>query len=62
METARAAAREALEDTKQQLANLIPRVQINAPLTLNAITPYEQTFQSSIGREVCLFWTSLVPI
>ncbi|KZV77563.1 hypothetical protein PENSPDRAFT_621082 [Peniophora sp. CONT] len=52
METGRAAAREALEDTKQQMANLIPRMQLNAPLTLNAVTPYEQTFQSTVGREL----------
>ena len=54
METGRIPAREALEDTKQRLADLIPHMQLNAPLTLNAVTPYEQTFQSTVGREVRL--------
>ena len=54
METGRIPAREALEDTKQRLADLIPYMQLNAPLTLNAVTPYEQTFQSTVGREVWL--------
>ena len=52
METGRVAAREALDDTKQRLTSLIPHMQLNAPLTLNAVTPYEQAFQSTVGREV----------
>ncbi|KAI0034942.1 hypothetical protein K488DRAFT_76951 [Vararia minispora EC-137] len=52
METSRKAAREAMDEVKKRLALLAPRVELNAPLTLNAITPYEQTFTSTVGREM----------
>jgi len=52
MESTRRQAREAIEATKQKFAVLVPKARLNAPLTLHAITPYEQTFQSTVGREL----------
>jgi hypothetical protein len=55
METSIHAAREALTQTKKRMATLLPKARLNEPLTLNAVTPYEQTFVSSVGREVRSF-------
>jgi hypothetical protein len=52
VETSLKAAREAIAETKKRLALAVPRVELGAPLTLNAVTPYEQVFASSVGREV----------
>lgn len=53
METSRQAAREAILETMQRLKEVVPKCRLDEPLTLNAVTPYEQTFQSTFGREVC---------
>jgi hypothetical protein len=52
METSREAARIAIEDTIAQLKEIVPGIPLDAPITLNAITPYSQTMQTTFGREV----------
>ncbi|KAI0076260.1 hypothetical protein K474DRAFT_1663241 [Panus rudis PR-1116 ss-1] len=45
METSRAAARDALHAVIKQLEDVVPKAHLDAPITLHAITPYEQIFQ-----------------
>ncbi|KAI0322276.1 hypothetical protein OF83DRAFT_1038394, partial [Amylostereum chailletii] len=52
MESSREAARNAIRETMLKLAKVIPAAAVNAPLTLNAVTPYDQTFKSTVGREL----------
>ncbi|KAI0067830.1 hypothetical protein BV25DRAFT_1819276 [Artomyces pyxidatus] len=52
MESSRQAAREAIKETMSKLGETVPRSRLDAPLTLNAVTPYEQTLQSTFGREL----------
>ncbi|KAF8649825.1 hypothetical protein AX16_005590 [Volvariella volvacea WC 439] len=52
MESSRSAAREALLAAIAQLEGVIPTVNLHEPLILNAVTPHEQTFQTTFGREV----------
>lgn len=53
MEGGRAAALEAMAECIERLEKLVPRTRLDAPLTLNAITPHMQTFKTTFGREVC---------
>ena len=52
MESSRQAAHEALKDAIAQLERVVPTAKLDEPLTLNAVTPYPQTLQSTFGREV----------
>ena len=52
MESNRQAAHEALKDAIAQLERVVPTAKLDEPLTLNAVTPYPQTLQSTFGREV----------
>lgn len=52
METSRRAAHDALKACIAQLDRLVPSLKMDEPLTLNAVTPYPQTMQSTFGREV----------
>jgi hypothetical protein len=52
METTREAARIAIENTIARLKEIVPGVPLDAPITLDAITPYPQTMQTTFGREV----------
>jgi len=52
METSRASAKEALLDAISQLEELVLTADMKAPITLHAVTPYAQEFQSTFGREV----------
>jgi hypothetical protein len=52
METSREAARIAIENAIAQVKEVVPGVPLDAPITLNAITPYSQTMQTTFGREV----------
>ncbi|KAI0048014.1 hypothetical protein FA95DRAFT_1558551 [Auriscalpium vulgare] len=52
MESSRQAAREAILETIARLLEVVPKSRLDAPLTLNAVTPYEQTFQTTFGREL----------
>ena len=54
MESSRQAAHDALKDAIAQLENTVPHARFDAPLTMNAVTPYPQTLQSTFGREVGL--------
>ena len=52
METSREAARVAIESAMAQVKEVVPGIPLDAPITLNAITPYSQTMQTTFGREV----------
>jgi len=52
MESSREAARIAIESAIAQLKEVVPGVPLDAPMTLNAITPYSQTMQTTFGREL----------
>jgi hypothetical protein len=52
MESSRGKAKEALLEAIAQLEAVAPTCDINAPITLQAITPYMHEFQSTLGREV----------
>lgn len=52
MESNRSAAREALVETIQHLETVILSTQMNAPITLHAVTPHPQQFETTFGREV----------
>ena len=52
METSIKAAHEALTECVERLRREVPNLSVGEPLTLNAVTPYPQTFQSTFGREV----------
>ena len=54
MEISREAARIAIENTIAQLKEIVPNIPLDAPITLQAITPYSQTMQTTFGREVLL--------
>lgn len=55
METNRVAARQAMLSSISRLEHIVPDAEMNAPMTLNAVTPYMQTLQSTFGREVRSF-------
>jgi len=52
MESSREAARVAIESAIAQVKEVVSGVPLDAPITLNAITPYSQTMQTTFGREV----------
>lgn len=52
METNRQSAKDALLETINSLEAKAPTVEFDAPVTLNAITPHMQTFETTFGREV----------
>jgi hypothetical protein len=52
METKLADARVALKDTISKLGEVVPRTNLEEPMTLHAVTPYMQVLQTSFGREV----------
>ena len=53
MESSRAAAKEALKDTLERLEKLVPNeTLVDERLTLNAVTPHPQVFETTFGREV----------
>jgi len=52
MEISRTVAREAFLELIQQLEAIVPTVQMNAPITLNAVTPHVQQFETTFGREL----------
>ena len=52
MESSRSAAREALVEAIQHLETVIPNVQMDVPITLHAVTPHPQQFETTFGREV----------
>lgn len=52
MESSRSAAREALIEAIRQLEAFVPTAQMDTPITLQAVTPHLQEFQTTFGREV----------
>ena len=52
MESSRQSAQEAIKETIIRLNEVVPEAKLNEPLTLIAVTPYEQTLVSTFGREV----------
>ena len=52
METSREAAIDALNSCIEQLREVVPRMSMDQPVTLSAITPHVQVFHTSFGREV----------
>ena len=61
MESSKDAAKEALKDTLRRLEKLIPNeALVDERLTLNAVTPYPQVFETTFGREVSAS-TGLLP-
>jgi hypothetical protein len=52
METSRQAAHDSLKECIARLERIVPAHKMDEPLTLNAVTPYPQTMQSTFGREV----------
>lgn len=59
MEASRRAAHDALAECIARLEQVVPRLKMDEPVTLNAVTPYPQTMQSTFGREVSLTLRSL---
>jgi hypothetical protein len=59
MEGSLAAARKALRETIDWLEEKVQKVPLDEPLTLQAITPFKQTVQSSFGREACIIITAV---
>ncbi|KAJ4476708.1 hypothetical protein J3R30DRAFT_3657990 [Lentinula aciculospora] len=52
METSRVAARAALLETIHRLQDIVSTSNWNEPITLNAVTPFPQTFQTTFAREL----------
>jgi hypothetical protein len=52
VESSLTAAREALLETIRRLEKVVPEAKLNEPVTLNAVTPHTQVFETSFGREV----------
>ncbi|RXW20637.1 hypothetical protein EST38_g5240 [Candolleomyces aberdarensis] len=52
METSLSGARSALLEIIKQLEEVVPKVKLDEPLTLHAITPHMHEFQSTFGREL----------
>lgn len=52
MESSLSEARVALIDAITRLEKVVPQVDIHQRMTLNAITPYPQTLETTFGREV----------
>jgi hypothetical protein len=53
MESSLAHAHTALTECVERLRREVPQLRLDEQLTLNAVTPYPQTLQSTFGREVC---------
>ncbi|KAL5535210.1 hypothetical protein ACEPAF_3304 [Sanghuangporus sanghuang] len=52
MESSRSAAKAALESCIARLQNAVPHVERDRSVRLTAVTPYVQTFRTSLGREL----------
>lgn len=52
MESSRSAAKESLLETIRRLEEKVPCVDFQVPITLNAVTPHIQTFETTFGREL----------
>jgi hypothetical protein len=52
METNLSEAREAFRQAILRIEEVVPTASLDLPLTLNAVTPFMQTFETTFGREV----------
>lgn len=52
METSKSAARQSLLDGIARLEDVVPKVNMDQIMTLNAVTPFLQSYQTTFGREV----------
>jgi hypothetical protein len=52
MENNLSEAREALKQVISRVGEVVPTANLDLPLTLNAVTPFMQTFETTFGREV----------
>ncbi|KAF5368505.1 hypothetical protein D9758_002312 [Tetrapyrgos nigripes] len=52
METNIAAARDGLLQTIRKLREQVPKAEWNAPITVHAVTPFIQSFETTFGREL----------
>jgi hypothetical protein len=52
VESSLSAALEALLETIARLEKVVPGANLNALVTLHAVTPHAQVFETSFGREV----------
>lgn len=54
MESSLAAARSELVEQIERLKAIVPTADLDAPITLQAVTPFPAVYQTTIGREVNL--------
>lgn len=52
METSLESARYALTDALDRLEKIVPKMHLDEPITLNAVTPHMQILETTFGREV----------
>lgn len=52
MESNLSDAREAFKQAISRIEEVVPTASLDLPLTLNAVTPFMQTFETTFGREV----------
>jgi hypothetical protein len=52
MENNLSEAREALKQVISRVGEVVPTANLDLPLTLNAVTPFMQTFETTFGREL----------
>ncbi|EIW86426.1 hypothetical protein CONPUDRAFT_86398 [Coniophora puteana RWD-64-598 SS2] len=50
-------ARDSLKEVIGRIQDIVPRMKLDSPMTLNAVTPFMQTFETTFGRE--LWFTAL---
>lgn len=53
MESSRQSAKEALLEGIAKLEEIIPTMNFDEVVVLNAVTPFMHSFKSTLGREVC---------
>ncbi|EGN92069.1 hypothetical protein SERLA73DRAFT_191646 [Serpula lacrymans var. lacrymans S7.3] len=52
METSLGSARDSLKDAISRLEDIVPKTSLEQPMTLNAVTPFMQTLETTFGREL----------
>jgi hypothetical protein len=62
MEISRADARSALLDAITKMEEVVPTMDFEEQITLQAITPYMHSFKTTVGREVRIITWDLVEI
>ena len=52
MEASRSSAIEAIQSCILHLDDVVPKIRKDAPIKLHAVTPFDQVFDTTFGREV----------